>query len=55
VAAAGLAPDELAGTDTEALGRARLVDQRAFEDIGLLDLDVLVVGENGAARTSLAR
>src|SRR5262249_55789381 len=48
VAAAGLAPDELALSDLEALDRALLVDQPAFEHVGLLDLDVLVVGQHAA-------
>src|ERR1700734_1327968 len=40
VAAAGLAPDELAGTDAQALGRTFLIDQPALEHISLLDLDM---------------
>src|SRR6185503_1585665 len=46
VAAAGLAPYELAGTDGQALGRAFLVDQLAGDDVCLLDHDVLMVGQN---------
>src|SRR5580698_71392 len=37
VASAGLAPDEFAGSDGQAFRRAFLVDQLAFEDVGLLD------------------
>jgi len=44
VAAARLAPDELAGLAFHALRWAFLVDQRAFEHVGLLDSDVLMVG-----------
>jgi hypothetical protein len=43
MAAAGLAPDELAGTDGKPLRRAFLVDELTLKNIGLLDLDVLVV------------
>src|SRR5712692_9407063 len=50
VAAAGLAPDELARLDLEPRGRTFLVDELAFEHVGLLDLDVLVVGKNRAWR-----
>src|SRR5690348_5108152 len=41
VAASGLAPDELALLDLEALGRTLLVDQAALQPVGLLDLHVL--------------
>ena len=56
MAAAGFAPDEFAGTDRQALRRALLVDQLALEHVGLLDPDVLVVGQRRArAPTSSAR
>src|SRR5258708_4814974 len=44
VAAARLAPDEFAGLGLDALRRAFLVDKAALENVGLLDVDVLVVG-----------
>src|SRR5450432_4352674 len=44
VATARLAPDEFAGPGLDALCRAFLVDQVALENVGLLDMDVLVVG-----------
>src|SRR5687768_4173435 len=44
MAAALLAPDEFAGLAFDALRRAFLVDKRAFEHVGLLDIDVLVIG-----------
>jgi hypothetical protein len=50
MAAAGLAPDEFARTDSEPLRRAFLVDELAFENVGLLDLDVLVIRQRGAGR-----
>src|SRR5829696_7506824 len=50
MAAAGLAPDVFAGLAFDARSRAFLVDQRALEHIGLLDVDVLVVGQHGAGR-----
>src|ERR1700722_12022529 len=43
MAAAGLAPNELARTHAQTFRWTILVDQPAFEDLGLLDLDVLVV------------
>src|SRR5215472_17409941 len=46
--AAGLAPDEFSGTDGEPVRRAFLVDELALEDIGLLDLDVLMIGQRRA-------
>ena len=48
MAAAGLAPDELAGTHGQPLGRAFLVDQFARDHVGLLDQHMLVVGQHGA-------
>src|SRR6202162_5641859 len=48
VAAALLAPDEFAGLALDALGRAFLVDQAALENVGLFDVDVLVVGQHRA-------
>src|ERR1700688_4273343 len=50
VAAALLAPDEFAGPGLDALRRALLVDQAAFKNVGLLDIDVLVVGQYRARR-----
>ena len=50
VAAALLAPDEFAGLAFDALRRAFLVDERTFQHIGLLDIDVLVVGQHRARR-----
>src|SRR5262249_1533604 len=44
VPAAGRAPDELAGTNREASVGPFLVNEPALDHIGLLDLDVLVVG-----------
>src|ERR1700733_3096882 len=55
MAAAGLAPDEFAGADGKAFGRAVLVDELAFEHVSLLDLDVLMVGQRGAGRESHQR
>src|SRR5690242_3862124 len=43
VAAALFAPDEFAGLAFDALCRAFLVDEAAFEHVGLLDVDMLVV------------
>jgi hypothetical protein len=48
VAAADLAPDELAGLGLDARGRTFLVNETAFEHVGLLDVDVLVVGQHRA-------
>ena len=45
VAAAGRAPDELAGADLEPGVRPLLVDEGAVEHVGLLDQHVLVVGQ----------
>jgi hypothetical protein len=50
VAAALFAPDEFAGLAFDALCRAFLVDQAALENVGLLDIDVLVVGQHRARR-----
>src|SRR3954453_7876981 len=44
VPAALLAPDEFASFALDALRRSFLVDQAALEDVGLLDVDVLVIG-----------
>src|ERR1700720_4988533 len=52
MAAAGLAPDEFAGTDREPLRRTFLVDEFAFKNVGLLDLDMLVVRQRRAGRES---
>src|SRR5216684_4498851 len=48
VAAAWLAPDEFAGLGLDALCRAFLVDEVALQNVGLLDMDVLVVGQHRA-------
>jgi hypothetical protein len=48
VAAALFAPDKFAGLALDALGRAFLVDQAALKDVGLLDVDVLLVGGSTA-------
>src|SRR5207248_2038452 len=48
VAAALLAPDEFAGLAFDAFRRAFLVDERTLEHVGLLDVDVLVVGQHRA-------
>src|SRR5258705_2990893 len=48
VAATLFAPDEFAGLAFDALGRAFLVDQAALENVSLLDVDVLVVGQHRA-------
>src|SRR5216683_7478547 len=45
VAAALLAPDEFAGLGLDALCRAFLVDETALKNVGLLEVDVLVVGQ----------
>src|SRR5438093_6482210 len=50
MAAALLAPDEFAGLAFDALRRPLLVDERAFEHVGLFDVDVLVVGQHRARR-----
>src|SRR5437763_13449127 len=42
----GGAPDELTGTDREASIRAFLVNEAALEYVGLLDLDMLMVGQH---------
>jgi hypothetical protein len=55
VAAALFAPDEFAGLAFDALGRTFLVDERTFEHIGLLDIDVLVVGQYRARRKAHQR
>src|SRR3981081_776425 len=49
-AAALLAPDELAGLAFDAFCRPFLVDEAALENVGLLDMDVLVVGQHRARR-----
>src|ERR1700694_5199538 len=46
VAAARLAPDEFAGPGLDALGRTFFVDQMALDNVGLLDIDMLVVGQH---------
>ena len=51
--AARLAPDEFARRDLEAGGRTLLVHELAFQHEGLLDLDMLVVGQD-RARLELA-
>src|SRR5258707_13703896 len=43
MAAALFAPDEFAGLALDALGRAFLVDQAAVKNVGLFDVDLLVV------------
>src|SRR5690242_4371295 len=48
VTATGLTPDELAGSRLDPFRWTFLVDQMAFEDIGLLDIDVLVVRQHRA-------
>src|SRR6266702_2135838 len=48
VAAALFAPDKFAGLALDALGRAFLVDQAALKNVGLFDVDVLVVGQHRA-------
>src|SRR5262249_42259237 len=55
VAAAGGAPDKIALRDREARVRTGAVYQLAFEHIGLLDLDVLMVGEHRAGRKAHQR
>src|SRR5947209_4365040 len=50
MAAALFSPDEFAGLALDALRRTFLVDQAALEHIGLLDVDVLVVGQHRARR-----
>ena len=50
VAAALLAPDEFAGLGLDALCWAFLVDEAALKNVGLLDIDVLVVGQHRARR-----
>src|SRR3954453_21179392 len=50
VTAALFAPDEFAGLAFDALCRAFLVDQAAFEHVSLLDVDMLVVGQYRARR-----
>src|SRR6266481_6068700 len=48
--AALLAPDEFAGLGLDALRRAFLVDEAALKNVGLLDVDMLVVGQHRARR-----
>ena len=48
MAAAGGAPNEFAGADLEPGVGTFLVDQRAFENVGLLDQHMLMVGQLGA-------
>jgi len=48
-------PDRPAGTDRKTRVGAFLVDEPAFEHVGLLDLDVLVVGKHGARRKAHQR
>src|SRR6266851_2230401 len=55
VAAAWLAPDEFAGLGLDALCRAFLVDEVALQNVGLLDMDVLVVGQHRARLKSEER
>src|SRR3984885_6601112 len=50
VGPAGLAPDVFAGSGFDALRGAFLVDEAALENVGLLDVDVLVVGQHSAGR-----
>src|SRR6202023_472877 len=49
VAAALLAPDEFAGLALDALCRAFLVDEATLKNVGLLDVDMLVVGQHRAS------
>src|SRR3977135_1049348 len=50
VPAALVAPDEFAGLAFDALRRAFLVDEAALENVGLLDMDVLVVRQHRTRR-----
>src|SRR4051812_19495243 len=44
MAAAPLAPDELTRLGLHALGRAFLIHQMTLQNIGLLDVDMLMIG-----------
>src|SRR5262245_20106635 len=55
MAAAALAPNEFAGLDLEPGGEALLVDELALEHVRLLDLHVLMVGQDGAGRKAHQR
>src|SRR5215472_3132564 len=48
--AAGLAPDEFARTDCQPLRRTLFVDELSLKNIGLLDLDVLMIRQRRARR-----
>src|SRR5689334_18085595 len=48
MAAVRLAPYELAGLAFDTLRRPFLVDERALQHIGLLDIDVLMIWQHGA-------
>src|SRR6266568_6530534 len=50
VAAALFAPDEFAGLGLDSLRRAFLVDEAALKNVGLLDVDMFVVGQHRARR-----
>src|SRR4030088_2045413 len=50
VAAARLAPDEFTGLGLDTLRRAFLVDQMPLKNVGLLDVDVLMIGQHRARR-----
>src|SRR6516164_4460364 len=53
--AADLAPREFAGLDLEAGSGTLLVHELALEHVGLLDLHMLVVGQNGSRRKAHQR